>query len=153
MQCPIDRASLTSPLNTLLRAAGDRQSNLYDHLVSTESPYHHHLRSAGVTRDLILRRRCTQHKTCNALSGNSLSLLLGGVSVNPRCYLWPQTAVHRQCIGVHRLYDIRSLELLRANLLGCSWVSLPTYCRLGSPPYRRRIFTRSQGTLSSPAAR
>ena len=38
-----------------------------------------------VTRDLILGRRCTQHQTCNALSGHSLSLLLGGVPVNPRC--------------------------------------------------------------------
>ena len=28
-----------------------------------------------------------------ALSGHSLSLLLGGVPVNPRCQLWPQTAV------------------------------------------------------------
>ena len=37
-------------------------------------------------RDLILGRRCTQHQTCNALSGHSLSLLLGGVRVNPRCY-------------------------------------------------------------------
>ena len=36
-------------------------------------------------RDLILGRRCTQHYTCNALSGHSLSLLLGGVPVNPRC--------------------------------------------------------------------
>ena len=40
----------------------------------------------GQMRDHIL-------KTCNALSGNSLSLLLGGVPVNPRCELWPQTAV------------------------------------------------------------
>ena len=36
-------------------------------------------------RDLVLGRRCTQHYTCNALSGHSLSVLLGGVPVNPRC--------------------------------------------------------------------
>ena len=39
-------------------------------------------------RDLILGRRCTHHYTCNALSGHSLSLLLGGGgggAVNPRC--------------------------------------------------------------------
>ena len=36
-----------------------------------------------LTRDLIL---CTQHRTCNALSGHSLSLLLGGVPANPRYY-------------------------------------------------------------------
>ena len=41
--------------------------------------------SPGLTRDLILGRQGTQHKTCNALSGHSLSLLLGGVPVNPRC--------------------------------------------------------------------
>ena len=35
-------------------------------------------------RDLILGRRCTQHLTSDALSGHSLSLLLGGVPVNPR---------------------------------------------------------------------
>ena len=47
------------------------------------------------------------------------SLLLGGVPVHPRCKLWPQTAVppvsrdrcspDKHYIGVHRLYDIRSL--------------------------------------------
>ena len=37
------------------------------------------------SRDLISGRRCTQHLTCNALSGHSLPLLLGGVPVNPRC--------------------------------------------------------------------
>ena len=46
-----------------------------------------------VSRDLILGRPCTQHLTCNALSGHSLSLLLGGVPVNPSRQLWPQTAV------------------------------------------------------------
>ena len=47
----------------------------------------------GVGRDLTLGRRYTQHLTCNAVSGHSLSLLLGGMPVNPMCHLWPQTAV------------------------------------------------------------
>ena len=38
-----------------------------------------------LTRDLILGKRCTQHYICDALSGHSLSLLLRGVPVNPRC--------------------------------------------------------------------
>ena len=41
--------------------------------------------SVGSGRDLTLGRRCTQYYTCDALSGHSLSLLLGGVPVNPRC--------------------------------------------------------------------
>ena len=42
-------------------------------------------RSAHLTRDLILRRLYAQRLTCTAQSGHSLSLLLGGVPVNPRC--------------------------------------------------------------------
>ena len=38
---------------------------------------------SGRIRDLILGRRCTQHYTCNALSGHSLSLLLGGGASQP----------------------------------------------------------------------
>ena len=46
----------------------------------------------GKARDLILGKPYTEHQTCDALSGHGLSLLLGGVPVNPMCYLLPQTA-------------------------------------------------------------